>query len=143
MALARHPSAVGFSDHQPDQLVCWQRPPHVRPQWYSATQPTQHGSAKAAALLFSICQNHTLLDGNKRLAWAAAVTFLALNGFPIPEIDVDAAEAFMLSSGWEAHGGGSDRGGAPRPLRPIVGDHVRGNARVEVSPDGPGVIQSR
>ena len=52
---------------------------------------------KAAALLFSICQNHALLDGNKRLAWAAAVTFLALNGTPIPDIDVDAAEAFMLA----------------------------------------------
>ncbi|WP_117210475.1 type II toxin-antitoxin system death-on-curing family toxin [Allorhizocola rhizosphaerae] len=57
--------------------------------------PTLFG--KAAALLFSICQNHALLDGNKRLAWAAAVTFLALNGVAIPDIDVDAAEAFMLA----------------------------------------------
>jgi death-on-curing protein len=57
--------------------------------------PTLFG--KAAALLFSVCQNHTLLDGNKRLAWAAAVTFLALNGVPVPDIDVDAAEAFMMS----------------------------------------------
>ncbi|HEY7222220.1 MAG TPA: type II toxin-antitoxin system death-on-curing family toxin [Micromonosporaceae bacterium] len=53
--------------------------------------------AKAAALLSSVCQNHTLLDGNKRLAWAAAVTFLALNGVALPDIDVDAAESFMLS----------------------------------------------
>ena len=52
---------------------------------------------KAAALLLSVCQNHTLLDGNKRLAWSAAVTFLALNGVPVPDIDVDAAEAFMQS----------------------------------------------
>jgi death-on-curing protein len=57
--------------------------------------PTLFG--KAAALLFSICQNHALLDGNKRLAWAAAVTFLSLNGVPIPDIDVDAAEEFMLA----------------------------------------------
>ena len=57
--------------------------------------PTLFG--KAAALLFSVCQSHTLLDGNKRLAWAAAVTFLSLNGRPVPDIDVDAAEAFMLS----------------------------------------------
>src|SRR5688572_11200087 len=57
--------------------------------------PTLFG--KAAALLFSVCQNHTLLDGNKRLAWAAAVTFLALNGHPVPDVDVDAAEAFMLA----------------------------------------------
>lgn len=60
-----------------------------------AAYPTLFG--KAAALLFSVCQNHTLLDGNKRLAWSAAVTFLALNGQPVPDIDVDAAEAFMLS----------------------------------------------
>ena len=57
--------------------------------------PTLFG--KAAALLFSICQNRALLDGNKRLAWAAAVTFLALNGVPIPDIDVDAAEARVLA----------------------------------------------
>jgi death-on-curing protein len=57
--------------------------------------PTLYG--KAASLLFSVCQNHALLDGNKRLAWAAAVTFLALNGIPVPEVDVDAAEAFMMS----------------------------------------------
>jgi len=57
--------------------------------------PTLFG--KAAALLFSICQNRALLDGNKRLAWAAAVTFLALNGVPVPDVDVDAAEAFMLA----------------------------------------------
>ena len=44
-----------------------------------------------------MCQNHTLLDGNKRLAWAAAVTFPALNGHPVPDVDVDAAEAFMLA----------------------------------------------
>jgi death-on-curing protein len=57
--------------------------------------PTLFG--KAAALFFSVCQNHTLIDGNKRLAWAAAVTFLALNGHAVPDIDVDAAEAFVLS----------------------------------------------
>jgi len=57
--------------------------------------PTLFG--KAAALLFSVCQNRALLDGNKRLAWAAAVTFLALNGVPVPEVDVDSAETFILS----------------------------------------------
>ncbi len=57
--------------------------------------PTLFG--KAAALLLSICQNHALLDGNKRLAWAAAVTFLALNGVSIPDIDVDAAEEFVMA----------------------------------------------
>jgi death-on-curing protein len=34
---------------------------------------------KAAALLHSLARNHPLVDGNKRLAWTACRTFLALN----------------------------------------------------------------
>ena len=52
---------------------------------------------KAAALLHSVCMNHALLDGNKRLAWAVAVAFLALNGQPVPDINIDAAETFMVA----------------------------------------------
>jgi death on curing protein len=52
---------------------------------------------KAAALLHSICANHALIDGNKRLAWAAARVFLALNGVPIGDVDIDAAEKFVFS----------------------------------------------
>ncbi len=35
---------------------------------------------KAAALLHSLARNHALIDGNKRLAWTACLTFLAING---------------------------------------------------------------
>ena len=35
---------------------------------------------KAAALMHSICNNHALVDGNKRLALLATVTFLRANG---------------------------------------------------------------
>lgn len=35
---------------------------------------------KAAALMHSTCKNHALVDGNKRLALLASVTFLRLNG---------------------------------------------------------------
>ena len=35
---------------------------------------------KAAALLHSLLRNHALVDGNKRLAWTACRTFLAING---------------------------------------------------------------
>jgi len=35
---------------------------------------------KAAALLHSLARNHALTDGNKRLAWTACRTFLAING---------------------------------------------------------------
>jgi death-on-curing protein len=34
---------------------------------------------KAAALLHSVARNHALVDGNKRLAWTACRTFLAIN----------------------------------------------------------------
>jgi death-on-curing protein len=51
---------------------------------------------KAAALLQSLARNHALIDGNKRTAWASAWTFLHINGIELaPDLDVDAAEAFM------------------------------------------------
>ncbi len=43
--------------------------------------------AMAAAYLHGICRNHPFLDGNKRAAVAAALTFLEMNG-----IEVDAQE---------------------------------------------------
>lgn len=37
----------------------------------------------AAALHFSIVRNHAFVDGNKRTALLAALTFLDINGYPI------------------------------------------------------------
>lgn len=42
----------------------------------------------AAAYLFNICKNHPFIDGNKRTAVAASLTFLEMNG-----IEIDATEA--------------------------------------------------
>jgi len=42
--------------------------------------------AMAAAYLHGICRNHPFLDGNKRTAAAAALTFLEMNGI---EVDAD------------------------------------------------------
>ncbi|MGV0741402.1 type II toxin-antitoxin system death-on-curing family toxin [Mycolicibacterium sp. XJ870] len=44
---------------------------------------------KAAALFHSLARNHALVDGNKRMAWTASRTFLAINGQGIsaPEDD--------------------------------------------------------
>lgn len=53
--------------------------------------PTVHG--KAAALLHSLCNNHALVDGNKRLAWAAAAVFLWINGY---DLDAPEDDAFDL-----------------------------------------------
>lgn len=53
--------------------------------------------SKAAALLHSVCMNHALIDGNKRLAWAAVRVFLALNEVPVRDVDVDEAETVVMS----------------------------------------------
>jgi death-on-curing protein len=50
---------------------------------------------KAAALLQSLARSHALVDGNKRTAWAAAWTFLHINGVELGDFDVDDAERFM------------------------------------------------
>ena len=42
-------------------------------------------AATAAALLESLTKNHALIDGNKRLAWAACRIFLSLNTAVIHE----------------------------------------------------------
>jgi death on curing protein len=58
-ALARPRASVFGEDAYPD--------PHV----------------KAAALLHSLCVNHALVDGNKRLAWLATYVFLDINGHTV------------------------------------------------------------
>ena len=39
--------------------------------------------SKAAALLLSICKNHALIDGNKRLALAGTIVMLGVNGWTL------------------------------------------------------------
>lgn len=50
---------------------------------------------KAAALMHSLARNHPLVDGNKRLAWAATRTFCLLNNYDIFN-DVDSAERIVI-----------------------------------------------
>lgn len=52
---------------------------------------------KAAALLHSLVRNHALIDGNKRLAWAATRVFCILDGRDLT-YSVDEAEALMLAA---------------------------------------------
>lgn len=52
---------------------------------------------KAAALMQSILIGHPLVDGNKRLGWAAAVAFLEDNGEILEYRDVDEAETLVIS----------------------------------------------
>lgn len=51
---------------------------------------------KAAVLCVRLARNHPLPDGNKRLAWTATVTFLAINGIELAVAPDDAVE-FMLA----------------------------------------------
>ncbi|MEW2584464.1 type II toxin-antitoxin system death-on-curing family toxin [Streptomyces virginiae] len=46
---------------------------------------------QAAALLHGIATNHPLVDGNKRTAWLAAATFLAVNGVDLADADQERA----------------------------------------------------
>ena len=50
---------------------------------------------KAAALCFSLVQNHAFVDGNKRVGHAAMETFLVLNGGEI-DAGLDEQERVML-----------------------------------------------
>jgi death-on-curing protein len=51
---------------------------------------------KAAALMHSLAGNHALVDGNKRLAWAATRVFCLLNGRDLHST-VDDGEALVLA----------------------------------------------
>ena len=61
---------------------------------------------KAAALCFSLVNNHPFVDGNKRLGHAATETFLILNGSEI-DAPVDERRLCRLASGVAAPGPGS------------------------------------
>lgn len=52
--------------------------------------------AKAAALLHSLARNHPLVDGNMRLAWAAARVLCLMNGHDLTYESVDDAEQLVL-----------------------------------------------
>ncbi|MCX6611933.1 MAG: type II toxin-antitoxin system death-on-curing family toxin [Acidobacteria bacterium] len=51
---------------------------------------------EAAALWESLAQNHPFIDGNKRTAFAATYTFLAING---AQLTADAEQTFAFISG--------------------------------------------
>ena len=52
---------------------------------------------KAAALLEAVVRNHALVDGNKRLGWAAAVVFYDLNGFDLDPPSADEAVELVVA----------------------------------------------
>jgi len=54
----------------------------------------------AADYAFGICSGHPFRDGNKRISFLAAVTFLGLNGFALAAPEAEVVEKMMsLASG--------------------------------------------
>ncbi len=74
----------------------------------------------AAAYLYHIVQNHPFVDGNKRTAFAAALTFLELNGYAVlgGETELEAAT-------WQVASGKLDKNGAAAMLEKIYTAHKR------------------
>lgn len=56
---------------------------------------------EAAALWESMAQNHPFIDGNKRVAFGSAFTFLAINGV---SLTADSEETFVFISGLYENG---------------------------------------
>jgi death-on-curing protein len=52
---------------------------------------------EAATLMESLANNHPFIDGNKRIAFSAADTFLARNGFYL-DVDADETYRFMIEA---------------------------------------------
>ncbi|MBK9304791.1 MAG: type II toxin-antitoxin system death-on-curing family toxin [bacterium] len=52
-------------------------------------------SEKAAAYFFHLCANHPFVDGNKRVALAAAEVFLLINGSELAAGDLEVEELTM------------------------------------------------
>ena len=62
----------------------------MRPQHLFAYEPSSSLFDLAASLAFGLIKNHPFVDGNKRVAFTAAVTFLELNGRRFQATEVDA-----------------------------------------------------
>lgn len=57
--------------------------------------------SKAAALLHSVASNHGLVDGNKRLALAATIAFLGINGWRLTLTNDEAYELVVAVASGE------------------------------------------
>jgi death-on-curing protein len=67
----------------------------ARPKNRLACEPDSDLAALAAAYLFGLVKNHGYVDGNKRVGFAAAATFLLLNGLRLTASEADAYDAVI------------------------------------------------
>jgi death-on-curing protein len=67
----------------------------ARPRNRHVYDPAADPADLAAAYLFGLAKNHGYVDGNKRVAFASAATFLLLNGQPIDAPEAAAYDAVI------------------------------------------------
>jgi len=67
----------------------------ARPKNRLAYEPDSDLAALAAAYLFGLVKNHGYLDGNKRVGFASAATFLLLNGVRLTASESDAYDTVI------------------------------------------------
>jgi death-on-curing protein len=67
----------------------------ARPKNRLAYEPDSDLATLAAAYLFGLVKNHCYVDGNKRVGFAAAATFLLLNGLRLTASEADAYDAVI------------------------------------------------
>ena len=72
----------------------------ARPRTVADYVPDADAVALGAMYAIAIAHNHPFVDGNKRVAWAAMRTFLALNGVTLQFEPIDAVtEMVALAAG--------------------------------------------
>jgi death-on-curing protein len=72
----------------------------ARPRQRSAYEETADLFDLAASMGYGLARNHPFIDGNKRIAFVATVTFLERNGVAFAASEVDAALTMLsLASG--------------------------------------------
>jgi death-on-curing protein len=67
----------------------------ARPRNRLAHEPDSDLATLAAAYLFGLVKNHAYVDGNKRVGFAAAASFLRLNGLRLTASEADAYDAVI------------------------------------------------
>jgi death on curing protein len=67
----------------------------ARPRNRFVYEPASDLPDLAAAYLFGLARNHGYVDGNKRIGFAAAATFLLLNGLRLTASETDAYDAVI------------------------------------------------
>lgn len=70
----------------------------ARPRQKLAYDPEADVASLATAYLFGLVKNHGYVDGNKRVAFAAAATFLLWNGLRLTAPETDAYDVVISAA---------------------------------------------